>query len=126
MTSSVVRRGRRLQVRTYTGTSVHRQLSICSRSATNVSVADSGSTPCFLPVGHDQVFPGPAPGVLPPYRVVGDDVRIGHRPDRAQQLDLLIADGLGMEGRRRFHQEQREHLQDVILDDVADRARWLS
>jgi len=27
-----------------------------------------------------------------------------------------------MEGGRRFHQEQRQHLQDVILDDVADRA----
>ncbi len=48
-----------------------------------------------------------------------------HRPDRPQQLGLLVAHRLGVEGRRRLHRHQRQHLQQVVLDDVADDPRLL-
>ena len=38
---------------------------------------------------------------------------------RAQDLHLLVANGIGLEGHRRLHRDQRNQLQHVILDDVA-------
>ena len=43
----------------------------------------------------------------------------GHRGHGPQHLDLLVAEGLGLERRRRLHRDQREQLQEVVLEDVA-------
>ena len=43
-----------------------------------------------------------------------------NRPDSAQQLRLLVAHGVGLETRRWFHGDQTEHLQNVVLNHVAD------
>ena len=45
--------------------------------------------------------------------------------DRPQHLDLLVADGVGREVDRRLHGRERDELEQVVLDDVADRARLL-
>ena len=47
------------------------------------------------------------------------------RLDRLEHLDLLVADRLGVEGERRIHGDQREHLEHVVLDDVANGADLL-
>ena len=44
---------------------------------------------------------------------------------RLQHLHLLVADRLRVEGERWVHRDQREHLEHVVLDDVADRADLL-
>ena len=45
--------------------------------------------------------------------------------DRAQHLGRLVAEGLGVQGTRGFHGQERQHLQHVVLEQVADRARPL-
>ena len=47
------------------------------------------------------------------------------RADGAEQLHLLVAHRLGAEVRRRLHADERDQLHDVVLDDVAQRARLL-
>ena len=47
------------------------------------------------------------------------------RVHRLQHLHLLVADRLGAEVDRRLHRGQRDELQQVVLEDVADRARLL-
>ena len=47
------------------------------------------------------------------------------RVQRAQHLDLLVADRVGGEVARRLHRGEREQLQQVVLEDVADRAGLL-
>ena len=46
-------------------------------------------------------------------------------PDRAHDLALLVAHGIGVEGHRRLHGDQTQELQDVVLDHVAQRAGLL-
>ena len=77
-----------------------------SFSAAKVSVSEPGFTPSSsrLPV------------VLAT-DVVGE-VRVG---DRAQDVHPAAGDRAGT-ARRRLHRDEREHLEDVILDDVAQRA----
>jgi hypothetical protein len=41
------------------------------------------------------------------------------RADRAQHLHLLVAQGIGVEYRRRLHRHQRQQLHQVILQHVA-------
>ena len=41
------------------------------------------------------------------------------RPDRAQHLDLLVAQRLGVQTGRRLHRHQGQHLQQMTLDHVA-------
>ncbi len=48
---------------------------------------------------------------------------VGGQAQRLQHLDLLVADRLGVEARGRLHRHQREQLQHVVLQHVADRAR---
>ena len=64
----------------------------------------------------------------PAFRILPPDRRAGHlfvadRPDRAQNLHLLVAHGVGFERQRRLHRDEREQLQRVILHDVAQGAR---
>src|SRR5438067_6309906 len=48
-----------------------------------------------------------------------------HPAQRAQDLHLLVADGLVVERGRRLHRDKREELEQVVLDDVAHRAGLL-
>ncbi len=66
-------------------------------------------------VGHVRNVPVAL--VLPPDALGG----IG-RADRLEQLELLGADRVVLVRVRRFHRQQPQHLQHVILDDVTDRA----
>src|SRR4029450_3038368 len=53
------------------------------------------------------------------------EVRGVERTDRPKRLHLLVADRAGVERRRWFHRRQREYLQEVVLEDVAQRSRLL-
>src|SRR5262249_36093181 len=53
---------------------------------------------------------------LAAHEIVGTE-----RPDAAQHLRLLVADRVAVTQRRRLHGQEPDHLQHVILDDVADR-----
>ena len=68
--------------------------------------------------------PDPPGRVLRPHHVLSDLVD-GHHVHRLERLHLLVADAIGVEGRRRLHEREREHLHDVVLHDVAQRARLL-
>ena len=57
-----------------------------------------------------------------PRMVVAEDVLARHRPDGAEHLDLLVADEIGLEAGGRFHGRQREELQEVVLEHVAQHA----
>jgi hypothetical protein len=63
-------------------------------------------------------LPDPSSGVLTPHRVSMHRAR-RDRPDRAQHLDLLVAQRLGGHGGWRFHGHQGEQLQEMALDHVA-------
>src|SRR5450631_1169832 len=47
------------------------------------------------------------------------------RPNGAKDLDLLVANRFGVGPDRRLHRQKADHLQQVVLDDVADGARLL-
>ena len=55
------------------------------------------------------------PAVLAPHDVVG-----GQGPDRLEHPQLRPVHGVGRPGRRRIHGEQGDHLEEVVLHDVAD------
>ena len=57
---------------------------------------------------------------LPPHQVLGRE-----RADGAEDLHLLVANRLGVGADRRLHRQEAHHLQEVVLDDVADGARLL-
>ena len=63
-------------------------------------------------------MPGP---VLGADRHRGDLVDLG-RDDRLEHLELLVAQAVGVERRRRLHRQQRQQLEHVVLDQVAQRA----
>ena len=44
------------------------------------------------------------------------------RNDRLEHLQLLVAQPIRVEGRRRLHRQQRQQLEHVVLDQVAERA----
>ncbi|MEZ5184077.1 MAG: hypothetical protein R2702_19760 [Acidimicrobiales bacterium] len=51
--------------------------------------------------------------------LAADHLRGRDRHHRAEHLVLLLADGEGLEGRRRFHRHERQHLEQVGHDHVA-------
>ena len=53
---------------------------------------------------------------------IGEDVLAGHRPDRPQHLDLLVAHRIGVEAAGRFHGGEGEELEEVVLEHVAEHA----
>ena len=104
-----------------------------------------------LGVGHRQVLAGadverhagPAPGVdgqagghvgldagvgghprllAVAAELAADDAGAVQRPDRLDEPGALLAGGVGGVDRRRVHGQQGEHLEQVVLEDVADRA----
>ena len=89
------------------GTPDQRQLSISSRSAAYVSVVESGATPSMSQVAL----------VLPADVVAG--VGVGDRPEDGE---LHVLERLGIAARRRLHRGRRDDLQQVVDDDVAERA----
>jgi hypothetical protein len=54
---------------------------------------------------------------------VGRDLGGADRLQCPQDLELLVADGVGGEGEGRLHGDQAQELQDVVLHHVAQRAR---
>ena len=73
--------------------------------------------------GHG--LPGDRPlDVLPAHGEALDTVR-RDGPHGAQHLELLLAHGVGVEGHRRLHGDQREQLDEVRLDHVAQGPRLL-
>ena len=50
------------------------------------------------------------------------DVGLAQRGHGADELGLAVADGLGVLAGRRLHRQQRDDLEHVVLDHVADRA----
>ncbi len=70
-------------------------------------------------IGGDALLLAIAP-VLAPHGVGRLD-----RLHGLEDLDTLVAQRLGPEPDRRLHAHQRDHLQEVVLDDVADGARLL-
>ena len=90
-------------------------------TAANVSVRRVGRHPVLLPVaGHELAVDG-ALDVLAAHRELVDLLH-GDGPIALQHLDLLVAHRVGAEGDRRLHGDQREELQEVVLDHVAQRA----
>ena len=82
-------------------------MSISSRIAQNVSVCEAGSTPFDVEV----------PVVLAAH-VVGR-VGLGHGDEH---VALAVADRVGGPAGRRLHRDHAQHLQEVVLDDVAHRS----
>ncbi len=88
--------------------------------ATYVSVVESGATPFSSRYDDDLLRLDPAAAVL-----AADDALRAGRVQRPQHLHLLVAHAVGGEVDRRLHRGQGEELQEVVLEDVADRARLL-
>ena len=76
----------------------------------------------LLEVALDVLAARDARGVLRAHGAGGHLLR-RRRRDRLEHLDLLVADLVGLEGGRRLHAHEREQLQHVVLDEVAQRAR---
>ena len=83
---------------------------MCRRTAANVSTSESGATPGFVAVALE----------LPPYEVVGLE-----RLHRVEHLLLGVAELLDAGTDRRLHREQRDRLEQVVLDDVAQCTHFL-
>ena len=94
-----------------------------SRAATNVSVSDCRVDVRLLAVAGDLRGGDPARAVLAADDVAGDVCRCAG--DRPQDLDLLVAQRVGLERRRRLHRDQADQLEQVVLEDVARRAGLL-
>ncbi len=82
-------------------------------------MVESGTPPAPRVADHRFAVDLPG-GVLTAHHVVGMD-----RLDRLEHLDLLVANRLRVERQRRVHRDQRQHLEEVVLHDVADRADLL-
>ena len=85
-----------------------------------VSVSDCGIDRRLLPVARDLLGGHPAAAVLAADHV-GGDLLAGLRRDRAQDLDLLVAQRVGVEARRRLHRDEADELHQVVLEEVPDR-----
>ena len=86
--------------------------------AANVSVRDVGSTPGSARYPMTRLTFDEPRGVLPAHRV-GLGIDAAHR---LQHLDLVVADHLRVPQRGRLHRRERHHLDEVVLDHVAQRA----
>ena len=88
-------------------------------------MCESGATRSSAAVGRP--LPGrprrPArTGRAPPSR---ETISRGIVPHGAQHLELLVAHGVGVEGHRRLHRHEREELDEVRRDHVAQRSGLL-
>ena len=78
-----------------------------------------GRDALFLQVAEDLLAALPAAGELPAGGVGG---QVLGEPDGGEDLFLLGAQVIRVEGDRLLHRGQRQQLQQVVLDDVAGRA----
>src|SRR5688500_15010632 len=69
----------------------------------------------LLPVARHLRGGDPARAVLPADDIAG---RVGGTGDRAQHLDLLIAQRVRLERRRRLHRDEADELEQVVLKDI--------
>ena len=90
-----------------------------SRAATNVSVSDRGST--FLAVAVNLLATHPARAVL-----AADDIveRVGCVPIARSTL-TFSSRSVGLERGRWLHRDEADELQEMVLENVADRAGLL-
>ena len=112
ITICVVRHDMALPLRSRNGTPCQRQLSMCSLTTPKVAVSLSGGTP-----GSSRYL-----RYWPRMRV-GEHLLGLHGPDRPQHLDLLVADGVGLEPGGGLHGREGHQLQQVVLEHVAQDAR---
>ena len=76
----------------------------------------------FVDIARHRLAVRRAGGILAGDDAIADVVR-PDPPQRAQHLDLLVANRGRVEVGRRLHRDQRDQLQHVVLDHVAQRAR---
>ena len=79
----------------------------------------------LLAVARHLLGRRPSPGRTGRGRRRPRDLVGRHRRDRPQDLDLLVAQGVRLERRRRLHRDQAQQLEQVVLEDVADGAGLL-
>ena len=72
----------------------------------------------LLPIAHDAMALDPARTVLAAHDVVIDLFPL-EPVDGAEHAQLLVAQGLGLEGDGRLHGDQAEELEQMVLEDVA-------
>ena len=103
------------------GTPAQRQFSTAQpQGHVGLGLAVRGDVLLLAVADHRLAVDG-ARRVLAAHRLV-DGLVGGGDVDGLEQLDLLVADAVGVGAGRGLHQGQREHLHDVVLDDVAQRA----
>src|SRR3712207_6400414 len=78
----------------------------------------------LLAVTLDLLAKDPAPLVLAAHGVEVHLV-LGDGPGRLEDLYLLLAHRLGIEGHRRLHRRKAEDLHHVVLNDIAQGTRFL-
>src|ERR1700694_813096 len=81
-----------------------------------------GRNAFFLFIAWSRLSVNYAGGVLRA-RDVGCNLLWSERWDGAHNFDLLVANGIGIEGHRRLHSREAEHLHDMVLHHVAYRSR---
>ena len=79
-----------------------------------------GGDALLLPVAGHGLAHDPARSVLGPHHV-GAYVLRAHDLHRPQSLHLLVPDAFGVDARRWLEEGEGQDLQDVVLDDVAQR-----
>ena len=107
MTASVADCARPLPTRAYHGTPAQRHESISNLAATNVST---------LRIGRDARLVAVAVVLAADERGAVEGFR------RGEHLDLLVLQVAGLVADGRFHRQQRDDLQQVVLEHVADRS----
>ena len=89
---------------------------MCSLTAANVSVVERGLDGLLLEEARHLDAAGPPLGVLAACR---RQVEATGEGDGLQDLELLGPEVRGVEGDRLLHRDQREQLEEVVLDHVA-------
>ena len=93
-------------------------------SATKVSVRDRGVDARLLAIARHRLAVVDA-GAYWPRTTDRSTSSPVERPQRLDDLELLVADDVGVERVRRLHRDEREELQQVVLHHVAQRAGLL-
>ena len=98
---------------------LHRQLSMNSFSAANVSVFESARDALLLAVARRSSARSRSPAPYWPRTANCVDLLRADRADRLVDLHLLVADADRVQRRRRLHRDQRHELEHVVLHHVA-------
>ncbi len=94
---------------------------MCRVTAANVSVPAAGVDPGFVRIGGNGDPAGIACGV-PGANGEAAHIVVGHPSDGPQHVDLPVPEGPFAQVERRFHGQQAQQLEQVVLDHVAEGA----